>query len=73
MPLPSHPTVLSEHYEQTYAHMLGQAALSGRGLERRVPALGHTTIATTADVYGHVTPAMRDRAAERMDGILSDG
>jgi integrase len=34
-------------------------------------ALGHTTIATTADVYAHVTPAMLDRAAERMDGILS--
>lgn len=34
-------------------------------------ALGHSTIATTADVYAHVTPAMRDRVAERMDGILT--
>jgi integrase len=34
-------------------------------------ALGHTTLATTADVYAHITPAMLDRAAERMDGILS--
>lgn len=34
-------------------------------------ALGHTTLATTADVYGHVTPAMLDRAAARMDSILS--
>lgn len=33
-------------------------------------ALGHTTLATTADVYAHVTPAMLDRAAERMSGIL---
>ncbi len=33
--------------------------------------LGHSTIATTADVYAHLTPAMLDRAAERMDGILS--
>jgi integrase len=33
-------------------------------------ALGHTTLATTADVYAHVTPSMLDRAAERMSGIL---
>jgi integrase len=32
--------------------------------------LGHSTISTTADVYAHVTPAMLDRTAERMDGIL---
>jgi integrase len=32
--------------------------------------LGHSTISTTADVYAHITPAMLDRTAERMDGIL---
>jgi integrase len=32
--------------------------------------LGHTTLATTADIYAHLTPAMLDRAAERMDAIL---
>lgn len=32
--------------------------------------LGHATLATTADVYAHLTPAMVDRAAERMDAIL---
>ena len=32
--------------------------------------LGHSTISTTADVYAHVTPAMLDRTADRMDGIL---
>jgi integrase len=32
--------------------------------------LGHSTLSTTADVYAHVTPAMLDRSAERMDGIL---
>jgi hypothetical protein len=35
------------------------------------PSLGHTTIATTADIYGHLTPTMLDRAAERMDAILT--
>jgi hypothetical protein len=27
--------------------------------------------ATTADVYAHLTPAMLDRAAERMDSIMA--
>jgi integrase len=34
-------------------------------------ALGHAGIATTADVYAHVTPAMQDRVAPRMEGILT--
>jgi integrase len=32
--------------------------------------LGHSTISTTLDVYAHLTPAMGDRAAARMDAIL---
>jgi hypothetical protein len=32
--------------------------------------LGHADFATTADVYAHLTPAMLDRAAERMEAIL---
>ncbi|PZR62535.1 MAG: site-specific integrase [Chloroflexi bacterium] len=32
--------------------------------------LGHAELATTANVYAHLTPAMRDRVAERMDAIL---
>ena len=32
--------------------------------------LGHASIATTADVYGHLTGAMLGRAAERTDAIL---
>ena len=27
-------------------------------------------LSTTADVYAHVTPAMQDRVAARMEGIL---
>jgi integrase len=34
--------------------------------------LGHSNLATTADVYAHLTPAMLDRAASRMDAILSE-
>jgi integrase len=32
--------------------------------------LGHSTVSTTLDVYGHLTPAMTQRVADRMDGIL---
>jgi len=31
--------------------------------------LGHSSIATTANVYAHLTDAMRQRVADRMDGI----
>jgi site-specific recombinase XerD len=34
-------------------------------------ALGHSNLCTTADVYAHYTPAMRDRTAARMDAILA--
>lgn len=33
--------------------------------------LGHASITTTANVYGHLTDAMADRAAERMDVVLA--
>jgi integrase len=33
--------------------------------------LGHASITTTANVYGHLTDTMADRAAERMDSILA--
>jgi integrase len=32
--------------------------------------LGHGSIATSANVYGHLTDAMLGRAAERTDTIL---
>ena len=33
-------------------------------------SLGHSNIATTADVYAHLTPKMRRESASVMDGIL---
>jgi integrase len=33
--------------------------------------LGHANITTTANIYAHVTPAMLERTAARMDGILT--
>lgn len=40
------------------------------GRRRREYVLGHTSVATTADVSMHVTPAMWDRLADRMDAML---
>ncbi|HML97253.1 MAG TPA: hypothetical protein PKD75_02120 [Tepidiformaceae bacterium] len=31
---------------------------------------GHSTIATTMDVYSHVTPAMQDSVAEATDRLF---
>lgn len=36
-------------------------------------SLGHATIATTANTYAHLTPAMGEVAAARMDAILGHG
>ena len=43
---------------------------SGEDLGTVSRILEHADFATTADVYAHLTPAMLDRAAERMNGIL---
>jgi integrase len=32
--------------------------------------LGHSTVSTTLDTYGHLTPGMTQRAADRMDLII---
>jgi integrase len=45
---------------------------SGEDLGTVSRILGHADFATTSDVYAHLTPAMLDRAAERIDAILSD-
>jgi site-specific recombinase XerD len=33
-------------------------------------SMGHANLSTTVDIYGHITPAMQERAAARMDTIL---
>jgi integrase len=33
--------------------------------------LGHASITTTANVYGHLTDRMLDRTASRVDAILA--
>ena len=43
---------------------------AGADLFEVSPALGHVSIATTANVYSHWTSAMAERSAERMSEIL---
>ncbi len=49
-------------------HFAATAALeAGTDLYAVSRMLGHASITTTANAYGHVTPAMRRRTAELMD------
>ena len=50
-----------------YATLLIEA---GADLYEVSRGLGHSSIATTANVYAHLTDVMRQRVADRMDGIL---
>jgi integrase len=43
---------------------------AGESIDAVSRALGHSSIATTADVYGHWTPVMAQRLADRMDAVL---
>jgi len=53
-------------------HTFATLALeAGEGLDAVSRALGHTSVATTADIYGHWTPVMAQRLADRMDAVLS--
>ena len=45
---------------------------SGEDLGVLSSILGHADLSTTADVYAHLAPAMLDRAADRIDGVLGD-
>jgi site-specific recombinase XerD len=52
----------------TYATLLLDDGEELRVISR---TLGHSQIATTADIYAHLTPAMLERTAARMDGVLT--
>jgi len=48
--------------------VVGELHAIARGVVSKV--LGHSNIGTTANVYAHLTPAMTQRVADRLDGVL---
>ena len=50
-----------------HATMLLKAGTHPRIVQER---LGHSTIATTLDIYSHTVPGMQKAAAERLDTLL---
>jgi hypothetical protein len=44
---------------------------SGEELATIYKVLGHSLFATTVDFYGHLTPSISRRAADRMGTILA--
>jgi integrase len=62
-------TVRLHDLRHTFASLLLGA---GAPLKVVSDALGHSTIAITADTYAHVTPELRREAADAMDRALGD-
>jgi integrase len=61
------PRVRFQDLRHSYATLMRQAGVDLTTVSR---ALGHSTIRTTADVYGHVTPAMQQSAADQLDRVI---
>ena len=47
------------------------ALQSGDSIKEVQEALGHTTITTTMDTYGHISPQMKQASAERMNSFIA--
>jgi len=62
------PRIPFHRLRHTYATLHLEA---GEELANISKMLGHSNLATTADLYAHLTPQTQDRMAERMDRILS--
>ena len=54
-----------------YLRHTAATLLLGMGVEMKViqDILGHSNIATTANIYAHVLPSMRQDAMKKMDGL----
>ena len=47
------------------------ALQNGDSLKDIQEAMGHTTITTTMNVYGHISPQRKQASAERMDAFIA--
>jgi integrase len=54
----------------THASLMLKQGIHPKIVQER---LGHSTIATTLDIYSHVAPGMQEAAAQRFDDILKVG
>jgi integrase len=62
------PIGIAARAPRTPYHVSGE---DGEDLAVISRTLGHSQIATTADIYSHLTPAMLERTAARMDRVLT--
>jgi integrase len=62
------PKVTFHELRHTAATLQAEAGTPAKVVQEM---LGHSTIAITLDLYGHVTPTMQERAAEVANDILS--
>ena len=53
----------------TYATLMPQSILLQQGVHPKIvqERLGHSTVATTLDIYSHVLPGLQEAAARRFD------
>lgn len=63
------PSVRFHDLRHTAATLLIEQGVAIKAVQA---TLGHSTIATTMDVYSHVTPAMQDSVAEAMDRLFAE-
>jgi integrase len=64
------PRVRLHHLRHTYGSLLLQ---SGADLKTVSTALGHSSVAITADAYMHVAPAMLQSAADSLGALIGTG
>ncbi len=64
------PKVRLHDLRHSYASLLMQ---SGADLKIVSTALGHSSVAITADLYAHVAPVMLQAAADRFDALIESG
>ncbi|HLY01865.1 MAG TPA: tyrosine-type recombinase/integrase [Candidatus Cybelea sp.] len=64
------PKVRLHDLRHSFASLL---LAGGADLKTGSSALGHSTIAVTADTYAHVSPAMLHGAANLLDRIVASG
>lgn len=64
------PKVRLHDLRHSYASLLLQ---SGADLKVVSTALGHSSVAITADIYAHVAPVMLQSAANRLDALIESG